>query len=106
MTKTNLTRFHANPQQNRRRLTAKKVLENIGADFRFEVPGQSSVGLICGGRGQWLGGHHGECGAEPPAGPGAEPLVRGAKPPKAESILVTGCATEPANLAPLVRFSK
>ena len=27
----------------------------IGADFRFEVPGQSSVGLICGGRGQWLG---------------------------------------------------
>jgi len=32
----------------------------IGADFRFEVPGQSSVGLIGGGRGQWLGGHHGE----------------------------------------------
>ena len=31
----------------------------IGADFRFEVPGQSSVGLIGGGRGQWLGGHHG-----------------------------------------------
>ena len=30
--------------------------ENIGADFRFEVPGQSSVGLIGGGRGQWLGG--------------------------------------------------
>ena len=28
----------------------------IGADFRFEVPGQSSVGLISGGRGQWLGG--------------------------------------------------
>ena len=27
-----------------------------GADFRFEVPGQSSVGLIGGGRGQWLGG--------------------------------------------------
>ena len=26
----------------------------IGADFRFEVPGQSSVGLIGGGRGQWL----------------------------------------------------
>jgi len=24
----------------------------IGADFRFEVPGQSSVGLIGGGRGQ------------------------------------------------------
>jgi len=37
-----------------------KVLESIlrdhiiiGADFRFEVPGQSSVGLIGGGRGQW-----------------------------------------------------
>ena len=27
----------------------------IGADFRSEVPGQSSVGLIGGGRGQWLG---------------------------------------------------
>ena len=33
-------------------------------------------------------------------GPGAEPLVRGAKPPEAESILVIGCPTEPANLAP------
>ena len=41
-------------------------------------------------------------------GPGAEPLVRvrGAKPPEAESILVIGCPTEPANLAPLVKFSK
>jgi len=28
----------------------------IGADFQFEVPGQSSVGLIGGRRGQWLGG--------------------------------------------------
>ena len=53
--------------------------------------------------------HHGECGeraynrglgAEPPAGPGAEALVTGAKPPEAESILVIGCPTEPANLAP------
>jgi len=53
------------------------VPAHIGADFRFEVPGQSSVGLIGGGRGQWFGGHHGECGArayngglgaEPPAG--------------------------------------
>ena len=34
----------------------KKNLGCIGADFRFEVPGQSSVGLIGGGRGQWLGG--------------------------------------------------
>jgi len=39
-------------------------------------------------------------------GPGAEPLVRGAKPPEAESILVIGYLTEPANLAPLVKFSK
>jgi len=29
---------------------------SIGADFRFEVPGQSSVGFIGGGRGRWLGG--------------------------------------------------
>jgi len=45
-------------------------------------------------------------------GPGAEPLVRGSEgfrgqsPPEAESILVIGCPTEPANLAPLVKFSK
>jgi len=45
-------------------------------------------------------------GQSPQCGPGAEPLVRGAKPPEAESILVTGCPTEPANLAPLVKFSK
>ena len=65
---------------------------------------------IGGGRGQWLGGHHGECGARayngslgqsPQRGPGAEPLVRGTKPPEAESILVIGCPTEPANLAPV-----
>ena len=29
-------------------------------------------------------------------------VVRGAKPPEAESILVIGCPMEPANLAPLV----
>jgi len=40
-------------------------------------------------------------GQSPQRGPGAEPLVRGAKPPEAESILVIGCPTEPANLAPL-----
>jgi len=83
----------------------------IGADFRFEVPGQSSVGLIGGGRGQWLGGHHGECGARaydgvsPQRGPGAEPLVRGAKP-KLKVFFVIVCPTEPVNLAHLVRFSK
>ena len=63
--------------------------------------------------GQWLGRHHGECGArtyngglraEPPAGsrgraPGQE--VRGGEAPEAESILVIGCPTEPANLAPV-----
>jgi len=76
--------------------------------------GLFSRGVIGGGRGQWLGGHHGECGArayngglgaEPPAGsrsraPGQG--VRGAKPPEAESILVIGCPTEPANLAPFL----
>jgi len=40
-------------------------------------------------------------GQSPQRGPGAEPLVRGAKPPEAESILVIGCPTEPAHLAPL-----
>jgi len=41
-------------------------------------------------------------GQSPQRGPGAEPLVRGegAKPPETESILVIGCPTEPANLAP------
>ena len=52
----------------------------IGADFRFEVPGQSSVALIGGGRGQWLGGtmasaeHEpimGVWGQSPQRGPGA-----------------------------------
>jgi len=39
-------------------------------------------------------------GQSPQRGPGAEALVTGAKPPEAESILVIGCPTEPANLAP------
>ena len=34
-------------------------------------------------------------GQSPQCGPGAESLVRGAKPPEAESILVIGCPTEP-----------
>ena len=59
-----------------------------------------------------VGGHNGECGclgADPPAGsrgraPGQG--ARRAKPPEAESILVIGCSTEPANLAPLVKFSR
>jgi len=47
-------------------------------------------------------------GQSPQQDPGAEPMVKGsgAKPPEAESILVIGCPTEPANLAPLVKFSK
>jgi len=48
-------------------------------------------------------------GQSPQWGPGAEPLVRrsgGQSPPEAESILVIGCPTEPANLALLVKFSK
>jgi len=64
---------------------------------------------IGGGRGQWLGGTMASAEHEPIMGvwrqipqwgPGAEPLVRGAKPPEAESILVIGYPTEPANLAP------
>ena len=56
-------------------------------------------------------GHHGECGAraynggleaEPQRGPGAG----GRSLPEAKSILVIECPTEPANLAPLVKFSK
>ena len=88
----------------------------IGADFRFEVPGQSSVGLIGGGRGQWLGGGtiaSAESGGRAPSGvQGQSPWsgsqgVRGrSPPPEAESILVIECPTEPANLAPLVKFSK
>jgi len=62
------------------------ALVNIGADFRFEVPGQSSVGLIGGGRGHWLGGTMTSAEQEPimgvwwqnlQRGPEAEPLVRG-----------------------------
>ena len=43
-------------------------------------------------------------GQSPQRGPGAEPLVRGSggrSPPEAKSILVIGCPTVPANLAPL-----
>ena len=67
---------------------------------------------IGGGRGQWLGRGSTMASAEhepitgvwrqsPQRGPGTEPLVRGRSPAEAESILVIGCPTEPANLAPL-----
>jgi len=58
---------------------------------------------IGGGRGQWLGGHDGECrarayngglGAEPPAGSRGRAPGQGVT--EAESILVIGCLTEPA----------
>ena len=66
-------------------------------------------------KGSVVGGHYGECGARviagvwrqsPQRGPGAEPLVSGAKPPpdEAESILVIGCSTEPAYLPKTVCF--
>ena len=73
----------------------------IGADFRFEVPGQSSVGTHRRRKGSVVGGHHGECGARAyNGGLGAEPPAgsRGRSLPEAESILVIGCPTEPANL--------
>jgi len=81
---------------------------SIGADFRFEVPGQSSVGFIGGGRGRWLGGTMASAEHEPIMGvQGQSPWSGGqSPPPEAESILVIGCQTEPANLAPLVKFSK
>jgi len=48
----------------------KKLAACIGADFRFEVPGKSSVGLIGGGRGQWLGGTMASAEHEPIMGVG------------------------------------
>jgi len=50
--------------------------------------------------------YNGGLGAEPLAGsrgraPGQE--VRGAKPPEAENLLASGCATEAANLPHSVR---
>jgi len=61
--------------------------------------------------GQWLGGTmasaehepiRGSGGRDPSGVQGQSPWSggQGAKPPKAESILVIGCPTEPANLAP------
>ena len=60
-------------------------------------------------KGSLVGRHHGECGARAyNGGLGAKPLVRGSggrSPPEAESILVIGCPTEPANLAPVCENS-
>jgi len=57
------------------------------------------MAIECGAR-----AYNGGLGAEPPVGPrGRAPGqgVRGLRPPEAESILVTGCPTEPANLSPV-----
>jgi len=59
-------------------------------------------------KGSAVGGHHGECAARAyNGGLGAEFLVRGSglRPPEAESILVIGCPTEPANLAQFQKMS-
>jgi len=56
---------------------------------------------IMGVWGRAPGGVQGQQGQSPWSG--GQP---GAKPPEAESISVIGCPTEPANLAPLVKFSK
>ena len=77
--------------------------------------GAGGARVIGGGMGQCLGGtmasaeHEpitGVWGQSPERGPGAEPLVRrsgGRSPPEAERILVIGCPTEPANLAPFLK---
>ena len=58
--------------------------DHIGADFRFEVPGQSSVGLIGGGKGSVVGGTMASAEHEPIMGVwGQSPWSggQGAKPP-------------------------
>ena len=45
-------------------------------------------------------------GRAPSGVQGQSPSSGGRSPPEAESILVIGRPTEPANLAPLVKFSK
>ena len=56
---------------------------------------------IGGGRGQWFGAPWGSGGKAPSRVQGQSLGVRGRSPPEAESILVIGCPTEPANLAPV-----
>ena len=74
--------------------------KSCGESRRTVVISTSSIG---GGRGQWLGGNMASAEYESITGVwGQSPWsgVRRAKPPEAESILVIGCPTEPANLAP------
>jgi len=56
----------------------------------------------------WGGGTMTSAEHEPVTGvQGQSPGSGGLRPPpEAESILIIGCPTEPANLAPLVKFSK
>jgi len=100
---------HTDTQQTtpRHELVLCYIVHTQGRPQNF-FPGEG----IGGGRGQWLGGtmtsaeHEpitGVWGQSPQRGPGAEALVRGFRgrsPPEAKSILVIGCPTEPANLAP------
>ena len=44
-------------------------------------------------------------GQSPERGPGAEPLVRGLRPPEAENLLASRCATEAANLPHSPQFA-
>jgi len=69
------------------------------------IPTCKRNSTIGGGKGQWLGGApwrvRGSWGQSLQRGPAAELLVRRRSPLEAESILVIGCPTEPANLAPV-----
>ena len=74
----------------------------------LEARGSEAVKGVSGWGGTMASAEHesitGVWGQSPQRGAGAEPLVRGSggrSPPEAESILVIGCPTEPANLAPL-----
>ena len=96
-------------------LNGSQVLIHRSSSHRrklVKISGRARGARIIGGEGVSDWGHHGECGtrayngclrAEPRAGssgraPGQG--VTGANPSEAESILVNGCPTEPANLAP------
>jgi len=81
---------------------------NGQTDMPFRgVAGWKYVGWTdIGERGGWA--YNWGLGAEPPAGSGAEPLVResgGRSPPEAENLLASGCATEAANLPHSPQFA-
>ena len=73
-------------------VTFGSIIQHTCAERRENVTTiMSSTGTNTANASQWRRGSRGRA-------PGQE--VRGAKPPEAESILVIGCPTEPANLAP------